>query len=412
MAQNYFNHLTVIRRSVVTQVGGLRFGFEGAQDHDLILRVLEVSSPNRVLHIPKILYHWRAMAGSTALAGAEKSYAPVAGRRAVQEHLDRIGVRAVAEHAPENCGHYRVRYSLPSQQPSVTIIIPTRDRSDILGLCLDSVLSRTSYSNFNIIVIDNGSIETDTFELFERQPKDRVQIIRIDEPFNYSRLNNIAALNAEGEFLCFMNNDIEVKSKDWLGEMVSFALQSGVGCVGARLWFPNTNLQHGGVILGIGGVAGHAHKYVDQKSHGYFCRAIHHQSFSAVTAACMIIKRSVFSEVRGFDEELAVAFNDIDLCLRVRDAGYRNIWTPYAELIHHESASRGSEVSEAQRARFNREVSLMKDRWGAALEVDPAYNVNLTLEFEDFSLAWPPRMASAATEGLSVVKLTEAIAAR
>lgn len=392
LAQNYFNHLTVIRRERIIEAGGLREGYEGAQDHDLILRVLENSRPDRIGHIPRVLYHWRAVSGSTALAGSEKAYAIATGRAAVQDHLDRIGMPANVEKAPEGCGHYRVKYQLISPLPKVTIVIPTRDRAEILSVCLNSLFTRTSYRNFDVIVVDNGSTERATSDLLARQPSELVSIIRIDEPFNFSRLNNIARESARGEILCFMNNDIEVKSGDWMAEMLSFAQLPEVGCVGARLWYPNMTLQHGGVVLGIGGVAGHAHKNLTYNSHGYFCRAVHHQNFSAVTGACLMISGSKFDKVGGFDERLAVAFNDVDFCLRVKTAGYRNVWTPYAELVHHESASRGLDITPERRARFEGEVNFMIKRWGDQLIDDPAYNPNLSLIFEDFSYAWPPRI--------------------
>jgi len=395
LAQNYFNHLTVMRREKVLAVGGLREGYEGAQDHDLVLRMIQSARPEHIAHIPRVLYHWRAAAGSTALAGNAKTYAMVAGRAAVQDHLDKLGVRATVDMAPGGCGHYRVRYDLAAPPPRVTVIIPTRDRADILSVCLDSLLTRTTYRNFDVIIVDNGSSERATFDLFRAQPQDRVSIVQVNEPFNFSRLNNIAAAYAQGDVLCFLNNDIEVKSSDWMEEMLGFALQPDVGCVGARLWYPDMTLQHGGVILGIGGVAGHAHKHFERNAHGYFCRAAHHQSFSAVTAACLMIRRPIFEAVGGLDEGLAVAFNDVDFCLRVRSAGYRNVWTPYAELIHHESASRGLELTPEQRKRFEGEVNYMLRRWGDVLDNDPAYSPNLTLTYEDFSYAWPPRIATA-----------------
>ena len=391
LAQNYFNHLTVIRRSLVVQVGGLREGYEGAQDHDLLFRVIERTTPDRIAHVPQVLYHWRAVSGSTALAITEKSYASNAGIAAVQQHLDRRGVKGRVESASANCGHYRVRYALGGELPKVSIIIPTRDRADILSVCLESLLSISTYVNFEIIIADNGSREAATFELFNSQPKDRVRVIRLDQPFNFSAINNAAVREATGEFVCLMNNDIEVVTPDWLNEMMSFAVQPGVGCVGARLWYPDNTLQHGGIILGIGGVAGHAHKYLDRKAPGYFCRASHHQSFSAVTAACLVVRKSTYDSVGGLDESLAVAFNDVDFCLRVRETGLRNVWTPYAEMIHHESASRGLELTPDQQKRFKAEVDAMLDRWREALVTDPAYNPNLSLEFEDFSFAWPPR---------------------
>lgn len=394
LAQNMISHFGVYRTALVRRVGGFREGFEGAQDYDLAFRVLEASDPSRVVHIPRVLYHWRASAGSTARSLSEKSYAVDAGRRAIADHLKRMSVDAVVTRGDPRSGHYRVRYALPTKPPRVSIIIPTRDRVDFLKLSVASVLDRSTYADFEIIIVDNGSREPETFAYFNTLPQDRVKIVPHDAPFNFSELNNIGARHASGEILCLLNNDVEVETPDWLEELVSFAQRPDIGCVGARLWYPDHTLQHGGVILGIGGVAGHAHKKLSRNSIGYFARAVNHQSLSAVTGACLVVRADIYAEVGGLDEELAVAFNDVDFCLRVQKAGYRNIWTPYAEMIHHESVSRGGEITPEQQARFRKEVELMKSRWGEILMDDPAYSPNLSFEFEDFSYAWPPRKAS------------------
>lgn len=393
LAQNMVCHLGVFRASLIRSIGGFREGFEGAQDYDLALRVLEKSEPEQIVHVPRVLYHWRAIAGSTALAANEKNYAAEAGRKAVAEHLKRAGLSAEVMPAPEAPALNRVRFSCPSPHPMVSIIIPTRDRADLLGMCLDSLIQRTTYSNFEVIIIDNGSVEDATRQLFDRLPKDRFRILRDESPFNFSVLNNNAARMARGELFCLMNNDIEILTPDWLEEMASFAVRADTGCVGARLWYPDGRLQHGGCILGVGGVCGHSHRYLSRGEPGYFRRATLHQSFSAVTAACLLVRRSVFEEVGGLDEQLGVAFNDIDFCLRVREAGYRNVWTPYAEMNHHESASRGTEDTPAKQARFFSEICLMQSRWGEKLFDDPAYSPNLTLDCENFSYAWPPRVS-------------------
>ena len=390
LAQNMICHLGVYRRALLEKIGGFREGFEGAQDYDLTLRVLEQVQPEQVVHIPKVLYHWRAIPGSTALAADEKNYAALAGRKAIEEHLQRTGRGGTVTAAPEAPALNRVRYALPAHLPMVSIIIPTRDRADILGVCLESVLKKTSYPHFEIIVVDNGSVEQETQQLLASQPQDKVRVVRDDSPFNYSRLNNLAVKVAKGDVVCLMNNDIEVLTPDWLEEMLSFALQADIGCVGARLWYPGEGgLQHGGVVLGVGGIAGHSHKYLSRNQSGYFGRAVLHQSFSAVTAACLVIRRKIWEQVEGLDESFAVAFNDVDFCLRVRDAGYRNVWTPYAEMIHHESLSRGEEDSPEKVSRFQGEIQRMQLRWGGVLRNDPAYSSNLTLKNEDFSLAWP-----------------------
>lgn len=391
LAQNMICHLAVYRRDILREVKGFRVGYEGAQDYDLALRVLEKVGAQKIAHIPKVLYHWRAISGSTALNSNEKCYAADAARRAVSEHLVRSGRGGLVSEAPEVPSMNRVRYQLPNQLPLISIIIPTRDRSDLLKICLDSLMNKTSYENYEVIIVDNGSIEAATKEFFKSLSKGKVRIIRDDLPFNYSRLNNLAVEQSKGDVICLMNNDIEILTPDWLEEMLSFVMQPDVGCVGARLWYPDGRLQHGGVISGIGGVAGHSHKYLKKGNPGYFSRAVLHQSLSAVTGACLMIRKSVWNEVGGLEEQLAVAFNDIDFCLKVKKYNYRNIYTPYAEMIHHESLSRGPEDNPEKVARFNREASKMKERWGDKLFKDPAYSPNLTLDCEDFSYSWPPR---------------------
>jgi GT2 family glycosyltransferase len=252
-------------------------------------------------------------------------------------------------------------------------------------------LQRSTYPNLEIIILDNGSTEPATAQLFSQLPKDRVRILRDDRPFNFSSLNNHGASLAQGDFLCLMNNDIEVITPDWLEEMIAFAQRPNIGCVGARLWYPSGFLQHGGIILGMGGVAGHAHLNLRRGDPGYCSRAILHQSFSAVTAACLVMRRDLFYQVGGFDEALAVAFNDVDLCLRVRQAGFHNVWTPYAEMIHHESASRGYETEPHKQARLQIEANFIQQHWGDILFNDPAYSPNLSLEHHDFSCAFPIR---------------------
>ncbi|WOD40408.1 glycosyltransferase [Nodosilinea sp. E11] len=392
LAQNMVGHLTVYRHTLVEQVEGFRGEFNGSQDYDLLFRAIEQVSTRQIVHIPHVLYHWRAISGSTALSSRAKSYAVEAGRKAVAEHLRRSGVQAEVLPAPSASVYNRVRFQLPSSPPLVSIVIPTRDRSDLLSVCISSILMRTSYPNYEIIVIDNGSVEQATIDLFERLPSQIVRVIQDDSPFNFSALNNRGVQLAQGDVICLMNNDIEVLTPDWLEEMVSFAVRPNIGCVGARLWYPDGSIQHGGVILGLGGVAGHAHLMLREGDLGYFARAVLHQSLSVVTAACLVVRKNVFESVNGLDESLAVAFNDVDFCIRVRDAGYRNIWTPYAEMIHHESATRGYETTPEKQARFSLEVKFMQDRWGEKLNQDPAYNPNLAIDKNVFSYAFPPRV--------------------
>ncbi|WP_238345789.1 glycosyltransferase family 2 protein [Luteimonas saliphila] len=389
-SQNYVCHLSVIRTSLVRAVGGFRPGFEGSQDHDLVLRCSERVEPSRIRHIPKVLYHWRAIEGSTALSRDAKDYAAAAGVRAVDEHLARCYPGARAEELSH--GHYRVRWPLPTPAPRVSLLVPTRDRACLLRTCVESVFERTDYPDFEVVVIDNQSSEPDALAyLDELRLRARVRVLRFDAPFNYSAINNRAAGQCDGEILGLVNNDIEVVSPDWLREMVSHAVRPEVGAVGAMLYYPDDTIQHAGVVLGIHGVAAHVYCGMPRGYPGHGGRVRVAQQLSAVTGACLMVRRSVFEEVGGLDESLRVAFNDIDFCLRVRAAGYRNLWTPFAELYHHESASRGSEDTEEKRARFVGEVEAMLQRWGPQLLSDPAYNQNLSLSSLNSEYAFPPR---------------------
>ncbi|TDH38729.1 glycosyltransferase family 2 protein [Pseudohoeflea suaedae] len=386
-SQNYLNHLTVHRADNIRAVGGWRTGFEGSQDYDITLRIFERVGAEAISHIPKILYHWRAASGSTAAAGSEKSYAYEAGLRALQEHLDRAGIPGTAEEAPE-VPYYRIRLQVPQPAPLVSLIIPTRDKVDVLRCCVESIRARTDYPNYEITIVDNGSKAPETLAYFdELRQSPGISILPHDAPFNFSAMNNRAASQARGEILGLINNDMEVISPAWLTEMVSWACRTEIGCVGAKLFYPDGRIQHAGVITGIGGVAGHAHKYFQRDDPGYFSRLKLLHNVSAVTAACLVIRKSVYEEVGGLDERsLQVAFNDVDFCLKVREAGYANVWTPYAKLYHHESVSRGSEDTVEKRNRFANETEFMIRKWGAALWNDPYYSRNLTLEHEDFSI--------------------------
>ena len=389
-SHNMISHLGVYRKNVLADIGGFREDFEGSQDHDLALRYIERIDPSTIHHIPRVLYHWRAHADSTARHATAKPYAMIAGEKAIQEHFDRRGVATRVEWTGTG---YRIRYALPEQLPLVTLIIPTRNGLQLLRKCIESILEKTTYGNFEIVIVDNGSDDPEVLAYFAELGRvPNIRVVHDDRPFNFARLNNSAVSHARGEFIGFINNDIEVISPEWLSEMVSIALQPGVGAVGAKLLYPDGSIQHAGVVLGIGGVGNHAFKRFPGDHPGYFGRAEIVSSYSAVTAACMVISKEVFRNVGGFDEDnLAIAFNDVDLCLKVRESGYRNVWTPYAKLLHHESASRGYEDSVTKQARFAAEVRYMQERWGELLLEDPAYSPNLTLEHEDFSLAWPPR---------------------
>ena len=389
-SQNYVCHFSVIRADLIRAVGGFRAGFEGSQDHDLILRCVERLAPDQIHHIPKVLYHWRAIPGSTALERESKDYASTAGMRAVTEHLQRQRLPATVEELPH--GHYRVRWAIPAQPPKVSIIIPTRDRLELLRCCVESVLARTDYANYEIVIVDNRSVLPATLAyLDELRARADVAVLQYDADFNYSAINNWAASQCTGELLCLLNNDVEVISSDWLGEMVGHALRPDIGAVGAMLYYPDDTIQHAGVILGIHGVAAHVYAGLPRESPGHGGRARVAQNLSAVTGACLLVRRETYERVGGLDESLQVAFNDIDFCLRLRAAGYRNLWTPFAELYHHESASRGLEDTEEKRQRFQGEVEAMQRRWGQQLLQDPAYNVNLSLGSLYCELSSPPR---------------------
>ncbi|MER8443694.1 glycosyltransferase family 2 protein [Mesorhizobium sp. M1066] len=387
-SQNYLNHLTVHRAENIRAVGGWRPGFEGSQDYDLNLRVFERVAPARIRHIPKVLYHWRAVEGSTALDGSQKSYAYTAGLRALEEHVERMKIPAKAEEGPGTpC--YRLHFFVPEPKPFVSLIVPTRDKVELLRNCVESIREKTTYGNYEILVVDNGSVEEETLAYFsELMSAKNVRVLRYDKPFNYSAINNFAVGKAKGSIIGLVNNDIEVISPDWLTEMVSWAVQPDVGCVGAKLYYANDTIQHGGVIVGLGGVACHSHKDFPRDHPGYFYRLKALQNLSAVTAACLLIRKSVFEEVGGLNEvDLTVAFNDVDLCLKVGEAGYSNVWTPYAELYHLESVSRGIDAAPEKMERFSREIAYMQRRWKEIIERDPYYSPNLTRGREDFSLS-------------------------
>ncbi|MBT8070242.1 MAG: glycosyltransferase family 2 protein [Gammaproteobacteria bacterium] len=393
-SHNMICHLGAYRRDIVKAIGGFREDFEGAQDHDLALRCIEHIEPEQIHHVPRVLYHWRRHPGSTTRGLAEKPYSVTAGVRALQEHFNR---RSVAARVEGTLNGYHVRYELPKASPLVTLVIPTRNGVDLLRTCINSINEQTTYPNYDILIVDNGSDDEETLDyLRELEEQGRATVRRDHRPFNFGALNNAAVNEAKGELVALVNNDIEVITPDWLDEMVGMALQPEVGAVGAKLLYPDGKIQHAGVVLGLGGVAGHAFKQFPGDTREYHNRAQLAASYSAVTAACLVIRKKTYLDAGGFEEDnLTHAFNDVDFCMRVRQAGYTNVWTPHALLYHHESATRGHEDTRAKRARFDEEVRFMQKRWGRQLLEDPAYSRNLTLHYEDFSLAWPPRVTTA-----------------
>lgn len=404
LGQNYINHLGVYRTELLRSIAGFREGFEGSQDYDLALRCVERLQPEQVRHIPRILYHWRAVAGSLAAARDAKPYAKEAARRAIADHLQRREIPGRVEPCPENIESHRVVYTIPDPPPLVSIVIPMRDRVELIERCVASIRKQTDYRSIEIVIVDNGSVEPATLKFLQTMERQiDARVVRDDGAFNFSRLINRGAAATKGEVLAFLNNDIEADEPGWLREMVSHAMRNGIGAVGARLWYPDGTLQHGGVILGLGGVAGHAFPRIPRGHAGYFNRAWLQQNCSAVTGACLVVRREVFEKAGGFDEtNLPISFNDVDFCLRLRTAGFQNVWTPYASLIHHESASRGHLLTPEEQAQFRREVAFMQCQWAIELLHDPFYNLNLSLNLPGFELAVPPRPDCNVHDGTTV----------
>ena len=390
--QNMFSHLGVYNAALTRQVGGFRQGMEGSQDYDLVLRCSEQLRRDQIVHIPRVLYHVLVCRRSTVLGGMGDRKESAA--RAIKEYLVRRG-EPLEELRWNSFGFHAKRF-LPVPAPRVSIIIPTRNGLKVLKPCLKSLLKLTRYPDFEVLVVDNGSDDWATLQFLEGlKQQGKIKVLHDPSPFNYSALNNRAVQKASGELSCLLNNDIEVLDRGWLEEMVIFALRPGVGAVGARLVFPNGRLQHAGVVLGLGlgGVAGHAHLGLPGESPGYFSRVQLAQEISAVTAACLVVKRSHYLEVGGLDAvNLKVAFNDVDFCLKLKEQGLHNIYVPSARLIHHESVSRGLDQSPEKAARFAQEVSWMHYRWGHHLQNDLAYNPNLSFDNPLFRLACPPRL--------------------
>ena len=384
---NYICHLCVVKRSLYEKVGNLNPEYDGAQDYDFVLRCVEQTE--NIVHIPKVLYHWRAHQDSTAENPESKNYAFEAGRKAIEAHLKRMNIEAEVLHV-EPKGSYRVKYKL-KEKPLVSVIIPTKDHIDDLKKCIKSLDKVSTYDNIEYIVVENNSEKTETFEYYKKLEKEnpRVKVIYWKEKgFNYPSINNMGVKYSNGEYLLFLNNDTEIRNADCIEELVSQCQRKEVGAVGARLYYEDGTIQHAGVIIGLGGVAGHAFVGYKPDDPGYFARIKLLQDYSAVTAACIMIKKDVYEEVHGFDEEYAVAFNDVDLCLKIRQAGYLIVYDPYVELNHYESKSRGYEDTEEKIRRFNSEIALFQKRWETFLKQgDPYYNPNLTLARNDFSLA-------------------------
>ncbi|MBQ1963530.1 MAG: glycosyltransferase family 2 protein [Clostridia bacterium] len=382
---NYICHLTVASRILFDRCGGrLQREYDGSQDYDLLLRLSEQASCIR--HIPKVLYFWRAHRGSVALNPEAKPYALEAAKRAIEAHLKRIGLVGRVEDAAAP-STYRIRYTL-AERPLISVLIPNKDQIGMLERCLQAICERTEYPNYEVLVIENNSTEAETFSYYKALSKryERVRLLSWKGGFHYSAINNFAVEEAKGEYVILLNNDVEILTPDWIEEMLMFGQREDVGAVGALLYYPNRTVQHAGVILGIGGVAGHAHKHLREGNMGYFYRLSVVQNLSAVTGACMLLRASLYRSLGGMSMEFPVAFNDVDLCMRIRKAGYRIVFTPFAKGYHHESLSRGKEDTPEKQARFLQEINRFREKWGKELERgDPYYHPRLTLQREDFS---------------------------
>lgn len=400
LGQNFVSHLGVFRKDLVDRVGGYRVGYEGSQDWDLTLRVSELLDPSQVVHVPHVLYHWRVHASSTASLVSAKPYAVEAGQRAVVDHLGRTDRRAQTTYVGQ-LGFNRVTWDIDGPAPKVSIVVTTRD-GRLLPRCIDSVCGLTQYPNFEVVVVDNASRSRPTLE-YLRGNEHRISVIRDERTWSESALNNNAVAHTTGDVVCLMHDDTEVISGSWLTEMVSQLRQPGVGAVGAKLYYGDGRVQHAGVVLGVFGVAAHAHRNFDRLAAGHFGHLQVAHSVSAVTAACAVIRRDAWEHIGGFDEaNLPNVLNDVDLCLRLSEAGWKIVWTPYAELFHDESSDPDIDGEGPGRESYAQAVSWMKTRWGTnGLRKDPYYNPNLTLDAEDLSLAWPPRVAMAELADLS-----------
>lgn len=379
---NYISHLSAMRTDDVRAVGGWTLGREGAQDHDLYLKITERLRRDEIVHIPKILYHWRVIATSTASSGIVKPHALDAMKLALADHLRRTG-RQADIFLLDGAQMAQLQYRLPAPPPLVSIIIPNKDKPELIMNCIESIRKQTDYPSYEFVIVDNGSTDKNTIEFYEKLQSQGITINHYDSSFNYSAMNNVGMAAAKGDVFVFLNNDTAVIGSGWLTELVAHATRPEVGCVGAKLYYDDRTIQHAGVFVGVCGVASHPYRGFSEADFGYFGRLRVAQNLSAVTAACLAVRRSVALEVGGFDEhDLKVALNDVDFCLKVREAGYENVWTPFSELYHFESKSRGYEVGREKRARFQRESEILAARWPGYIEADPFYSPHLTRSSE------------------------------
>ena len=379
-ANNFICHFSVFKKELMDKLGGFRSKYDGAQDYDILLRMSEETS--KIIHIPKILYHWRVHSLSTAKSGGTaKPYAYEAGIKAIQDHIDRIGLKGTVE-AGNTLGTYKVNYEIQGN-PKVSIVIPNKDYIKTLKVCLNSIKKLTTYENYEIIIVENNSEENETFEYYKKiDGKDKIKVVYFPEKeFNYSKIINFGVKNSTGEYIVQLNNDTELLTPNWLQEMLGFAQRNDIGAVGAELFYPDNTIQHAGIIIGIGGVAGHVFKNLPKGIHGYFSKDAMIQNLSAVTAACIMTPKSIYEEVGYMDEKFKVAFNDVDFCLKIRQAGKLIVYNPYVQFTHYESKSRGFEDTPEKKKRFQSEIDRFHDKWQSVLDKgDPYYNINLRLD--------------------------------
>lgn len=392
MGQNMISHLGVYKKSIVKEIGGFRKGFEGSQDYDLALRFIQKIKSSQIIHIPHVLYHWRAVSGSTAVSTDNKEYAYTAGLNALNSFIRDQNLNAKV--LPNNNYSYRVKWNLPDM-PKVSIVIPTKDKAGVLSVCVDSILQKTNYSNYEIIIVDNNSAEVESIELFSSFIKkdSRVSVVQYNRPFNFSAIINYGVSKSTGEVLVILNNDTEVINEDWLEELVSHTMRKEIGAVGAKLLYPNGCIQHAGVILYENHPGIHIYQKRKENDPGYFNRLNLVQNYSAVTAACLAVKKELFELVGGLDEQnLSIAYNDVDFCLKLREKGFYNLWTPFSMLYHHESLSRDDDFDERNIERFKKEHAYMLRKWKKFISNDSYFSPNLSPETRVTALAYPPKV--------------------
>lgn len=387
-ANNYICHFSVFKKELMDKLGGERSKYDGAQDFDIILRMAETVNPKNIVHIPKILYHWRVHPNSTAQADVEsKPYAFEAGVTVVQDHIDRVGLKGKVEHGA-SLGTYRVKYDIIGN-PKVSIIIPNKDGKEYLQPCIESILKETTYNNYEIIIVENNSEKEETFEYYkELEKNEKITVLKYPEKgFNYSKIINYGVKNCTGDYVLQLNSDTKVITKEWLEDMLGFAQREDVGAVGVKLYYPDDTIQHAGIILGVDTVAAHLFRGLPKHVHGYFAREGSIQNLSAVTAACMMSKKSIYEEVGYMDENLAVAFNDLDFCLKIRQAGKLIVFDPFVELYHYESKIRGYEDTPEKQERFQKEIDKFLNKWKDFYDKgDPYYNLNFSKDSAQYQI--------------------------